>query len=56
MAVPAHQLKKETDGKFVLSRATKDALKAMPKFEYAENNKAELRIPLSNRGQHEKAP
>ncbi len=34
VAIPVGQLK-QTDGKFVLGGATKDALKAMPVFEYA---------------------
>ena len=34
VAIPVGQLK-QTDGKFVLAGATKDALKAMPPFEYA---------------------
>jgi sporulation protein YlmC with PRC-barrel domain len=34
VAIPVSQLK-ETDGKFVLAGATKDALKALPPFEYA---------------------
>ena len=34
VAIPVSQLK-ETDGKFVLAGATKDALKAIPPFEYA---------------------
>ena len=34
VAIPVSQLK-ETDGKFVLAGATKEALKAMPPFEYA---------------------
>jgi sporulation protein YlmC with PRC-barrel domain len=33
VAIPANQLKEE-NGKLVLPGATKDALKAMPKFEY----------------------
>jgi sporulation protein YlmC with PRC-barrel domain len=33
VAIPVNQLK-ETDGKFVLAGATKDALRAMPTFEY----------------------
>jgi len=33
VAIPVSQLK-EVDGKFVLAGATKDALKAMPAFEY----------------------
>jgi hypothetical protein len=35
VAIPVGQLKQQSDGKFVLARATKDALKAMPPFEYA---------------------
>jgi sporulation protein YlmC with PRC-barrel domain len=34
VAIPVSQLK-ETDGKFVLAGATKEALKALPPFEYA---------------------
>jgi len=34
VAIPVSQIK-ETDGKFVLAGATKDALKAIPSFEYA---------------------
>ena len=34
VAIPVKQLK-QVDGKFVLAGATKDALKAMPPFEYA---------------------
>jgi sporulation protein YlmC with PRC-barrel domain len=35
VAIPVSQMKERDDGKFVLSGATKDALKAMPPFEYA---------------------
>jgi sporulation protein YlmC with PRC-barrel domain len=35
VAIPVSQLKQQSDGKFVLAGATKDALKAMPPFEYA---------------------
>ena len=35
VAIPVGQLKQQSDGKFVLVGATKDALKAMPPFEYA---------------------
>jgi sporulation protein YlmC with PRC-barrel domain len=35
VAIPVGQLKQQSDGKFVLAGATKDALKAMPPFEYA---------------------
>ena len=35
VAIPADQIKRESNGKFVLSGATKEALKAMPQFEYA---------------------
>ena len=35
VAIPVSQLKQQNDGKFVLAGATKDALKAMPPFEYA---------------------
>jgi len=34
VAIPVSQMK-ETDGKFILAGATKDALKAMPPFEHA---------------------
>jgi sporulation protein YlmC with PRC-barrel domain len=34
VAIPVSQLK-QTDGKFVLAGATKEAIKAMPPFEYA---------------------
>jgi sporulation protein YlmC with PRC-barrel domain len=34
VAIPVSQLK-QSDGKFVLAGATKDAIKAMPAFEYA---------------------
>jgi len=34
VAIPVNQLKQE-DGKFVLPGASKDAIKALPKFEYA---------------------
>jgi sporulation protein YlmC with PRC-barrel domain len=34
VAIPVGQLK-QSDGKFVLARATKEAIKAMPPFEYA---------------------
>ena len=34
VAIPVGQLKQQGDGKFVLAGATKDALKAMPPFEY----------------------
>jgi len=34
VAIPVSQIKLQ-DGKFVLAGATKDALKALPKFEYA---------------------
>lgn len=36
VAVPADQLKREQNGKIVLNGATKDTLKAMPEFRYAE--------------------
>lgn len=36
VAIPVSQLK-ETDQKFILAGATKDAIKAMPQFEYAKN-------------------
>ena len=35
VAIPVSQIKQQTDGKFILAGATKDALKAMPPFEYA---------------------
>ena len=35
VAIPVSQLKQQSDGKFILAGATKDALKAMPPFEYA---------------------
>jgi sporulation protein YlmC with PRC-barrel domain len=35
VAIPVNQIKQQGDGKFVLAGATKDALKAMPPFEYA---------------------
>ena len=35
VAIPVSQIKQQSDGKFVLAGATKDALKAMPPFEYA---------------------
>ena len=35
VAIPASQLKQQ-DGKIVLPGATKDAIKALPKFEYAQ--------------------
>jgi len=35
VAIPVTQLKQQ-DGKFVLPGATKDAIKALPKFEYAK--------------------
>jgi sporulation protein YlmC with PRC-barrel domain len=35
VAIPVGQLKQQSDGKFVLAGATKDAVKAMPPFEYA---------------------
>jgi hypothetical protein len=34
VAIPVNQLK-EDGGRFILAGATKDAIKAMPKFEYA---------------------
>ena len=36
VAIPVTQLKQQ-DGKFVLPGATKEAIKALPKFEYARN-------------------
>jgi hypothetical protein len=38
VAVPANQLKQQ-DGKFVLPGASKEAIKALPKFEYARSKK-----------------
>ena len=35
VAIPVNQLKQQ-DGKFVLSGATKEAIKALPKFEYSK--------------------
>jgi hypothetical protein len=35
VAVPVNQLKQQ-DGRFVLPGATKEAIKALPKFEYAK--------------------
>jgi sporulation protein YlmC with PRC-barrel domain len=35
VAIPVSQIKQQSDGKFMLAGATKDALKAMPPFEYA---------------------
>ena len=35
VAIPVSQIKQKSDGKFLLAGATKDALKAMPPFEYA---------------------
>ena len=35
VAIPVNQLKQQ-DNKFVLPGATKDAIKALPKFEYAK--------------------
>ena len=34
--IPVTQLKQQEDGKIVLPGATKDAIKALPKFEYAK--------------------
>lgn len=36
VAIPVQQIKLRDDGKFVLPGATKDAIKALPKFEYAK--------------------
>jgi sporulation protein YlmC with PRC-barrel domain len=36
VAIPVSQMKQASDGKFILPGATKDALKAMPPFEYAD--------------------
>jgi len=35
VAIPVSQIKQQSDGKFILAGETKDALKAMPPFEYA---------------------
>jgi sporulation protein YlmC with PRC-barrel domain len=35
VAIPVSQIRQQSDGKFILAGATKDALKAMPPFEYA---------------------
>jgi len=34
--IPITQLKQQEDGKIVLPGATKEAIKALPKFEYAK--------------------
>jgi sporulation protein YlmC with PRC-barrel domain len=36
VAIPVQQIKLQADGKFILPGATKDAIKALPKFEYAK--------------------
>ncbi len=36
VAIPVNQLKQQDDGKFILAGATKEAIKALPKFEYAK--------------------
>jgi PRC-barrel domain len=36
VAIPVSQLKQQNDGKFILAGATKEAIKALPKFEYAK--------------------
>ena len=36
VAIPIQQIKQQ-DGKFILAGATKDAIKSMPKFEYARS-------------------
>ncbi len=36
VAIPVTQLKQAADGKILLPGATKEAIKAMPKFEYAK--------------------
>ena len=36
VAIPVTQLKQASDGKIVLPGATKEAIKAMPRFEYAK--------------------
>jgi PRC-barrel domain len=36
VAIPVSQLKQQDDGKFILAGATKEAIKALPKFEYAK--------------------
>jgi len=39
VAIPVQQIQLQDDGKFILPGATKDAIKALPKFEYAKNEK-----------------
>ena len=51
VAVPVGQFK-EDKGRIVLAGATKDALKAMPKFEYAESP---LRAGTALRGEPSRA-
>jgi len=41
VAIPVREIRL-VDGKFVLAGATKDALKAMPPFEYAQRREAAL--------------
>lgn len=36
VAIPVQQIKLQDDGRFVLPGATKDAIKSLPKFEYAK--------------------
>ena len=36
VAIPVAQIRLQDDGKFVLPGASKDAIKALPKFEYAK--------------------
>src|SRR5262249_40046408 len=39
VAIPVNQLKQQDDGKFILAGATKEAIKALPKFEYAKKKR-----------------
>jgi len=39
VAIPVQQIQLQDDGKFVLPGATKDAIKSLPRFEYAKNEK-----------------
>jgi sporulation protein YlmC with PRC-barrel domain len=39
VAIPVQQIQLQDDGKFILPGATKDAIKALPKFEYAKHEK-----------------
>jgi sporulation protein YlmC with PRC-barrel domain len=36
VAIPVQQIKLQDDGKFILPGATKEAIKSLPKFEYAK--------------------